>query len=100
MSAPGFVKLVKAKEISEVADVIREQRSLPLLNAYTTAWRNRYGDLVIRKSLSDVRSREIKTVALHGTIAGDRLFENNLTAFVDKTGNVWIMEEQYERAFL
>lgn len=96
----NFIKLVKARETElkeEIAGYDGEDSDL--LDAYVVHGDDSDGDFVYKENLGKVEIVEVKTVMVMGGPDGCRCFDQEIIAFKDEAGDIWMNEEQYEDVF-
>jgi hypothetical protein len=95
----SYIKLVKARD-TELAEDIADYdgEDTELLDMYVAA--DDGNDMVYKKKLGKVDIEEVEVVAVIGeSMGGVRCYTNEVEAYRDAAGDLWLAERMFEEVF-
>jgi hypothetical protein len=95
----GYIKLVKARDTELAEDIVDyDGESTELLDMYVAA--DDGDDMVYKKKLGKVDIEEVEVVAVIGeSMGGVRCYTNEVEAYRDAAGDLWLAERMFEEVF-
>jgi hypothetical protein len=95
----GYIKLVKARDTELAEDIVGyDGESTELLDMYVAA--DDGDDMVYKKKLGKVDIEEVEVVAVIGeSMGGVRCYTNEVEAYRDAAGDLWLAERMFEEVF-
>ena len=96
----GYMKLIKARDTEMAADIADyDGEDSKLLDMYVTATDGE-PDSIYKKKLGKVEVQEIEVVVVIGeSTGGVRCYTNEVEAYRDKAGDLWLAERMFEEVF-
>jgi hypothetical protein len=95
----SYIKLVKARDTELAEDIVDyDGESTELLDMYVAA--DDGDDMVYKKKLGKVDIEEVEVVAVIGeSMGGVRCYTNEVEAYRDAAGDLWLAERMFEEVF-
>ena len=95
----GYMKLIKARDTEMAEDIVDyDGEDTELLDMYVAA--DDGSDMVYKKKLGKVDIEEVEVVAVIGeSMGGVRCYTNEVEAYRDAAGDLWLAERMFEEVF-
>ena len=95
----SYIKLVKARDTELAEDIVDyDGEDTELLDMYVAA--DDGSDMVYKKKLGKVNIEEVEVVAVIGeSMGGVRCYTNEVEAYRDAAGDLWLAERMFEEVF-
>ena len=95
----SYIKLVKARDTELAEDIVDyDGEDTELLDMYVAA--DDGNDMVYKKKLGKVDIEEVEVVAVIGeSMGGVRCYTNEVEAYRDAAGDLWLAERMFEEVF-
>ena len=95
----SYIKLVKARDTELAEDIVDyDGEDTELLDMYVAA--DDGSDMVYKKKLGKVDIEEVEVVAVIGeSTGGVRCYTNEVEAYRDEAGDLWLAERMFEEVF-
>jgi hypothetical protein len=95
----SYIKLVKARDTELAEDIVDyDGEDTELLDMYVAA--DDGNDMVYKKKLGKVDIEEVEVVAVIGeSTGGVRCYTNEVEAYRDAAGDLWLAERMFEEVF-
>jgi hypothetical protein len=95
----SYIKLVKARDTELAEDIVDyDGEDTELLDMYVAA--DDGNDMVYKKKLGKVDIEEVEVVAVIGeSTGGVRCYTNEVEAYRDEAGDLWLAERMFEEVF-
>jgi hypothetical protein len=95
----SYIKLVKARDTELAEDIVDyDGEDTELLDMYVAA--DDGNDMVYKKKLGKVDIEEVEVVVVIGeSMGGVRCYTNEVEAYRDEAGDLWLAERMFEEVF-
>ena len=95
----SYIKLVKARDTELAEDIVDyDGEDTELLDMYVAD--DDGNDMVYKKKLGKVDIEEVEVVAVIGeSTGGVRCYTNEVEAYRDEAGDLWLAERMFEEVF-
>ena len=95
----SYIKLVKARDTELAEDIVDyDGEDTELLDMYVAA--DDGNDMVYKNKLGKVDIEEVEVVAVIGeSMGGVRCYTNEVEAYRDAAGDLWLAERMFEEVF-
>jgi hypothetical protein len=95
----SYIKLVKARDTELAEDIVDyDGEDTELLDMYVAA--DDGNDMVYKKKLGKVDIEEVEVVVVIGeSMGGVRCYTNEVEAYRDAAGDLWLAERMFEEVF-
>jgi hypothetical protein len=95
----SYIKLVKARDTELAEDIVDyDGEDTELLDMYVAA--DDGNDMVYKKKLGKVDIEEVEVVVVIGeSTGGVRCYTNEVEAYRDEAGDLWLAERMFEEVF-
>jgi hypothetical protein len=96
----GYMKLIKARDTEMAEDIVDyDGEDSELLDMYVTADEGE-ADSIYKKKLGKVEVEEVEVVVVIGeSMGGVRCYTNEVEAYRDEAGDLWLAERMFEEVF-